>query len=134
MKVLKYIKFINESRYDRLRSIKKFTAEFNKNILKNELDDIIKDSHNDTKLINELVSHRYIMSLSFDYLKVGSDGVNFRNEKKEPENYFQLECYLHNEDIVWATFIYVNDEHMIDLSKSNIEILDSDYNTIIKLA
>lgn len=110
-----------------------FTKNFNQRIKNEELEILKLDTQNDLKSINELIGYRYMSSLASDYLGLMPSETEFRNKSKDPENHFQLETYLSNGTILWATFIYIDNNHQVILERCNIEILDSDYNTIEKL-
>ena len=102
------------------------------NEIKEELKSIKIDSQNDSYLINELVAMRF---MSFVAIKIGEQPTEseFRNKSKNPLNHFQMEMQCLSGKILWATFVYVENNHIVNPYKTNIELLDNNYNTIKKL-
>jgi hypothetical protein len=120
----------NLNEFAKAKSLSSFTTAFNKKIKKEELKDLISDTHGDLALINASIATRYLYALAYDYLGLGSPDVEFENRSKKPENHFQLTSRLDDNNILWATFIYVDNKHQVILDRCNIEILDDDYETI----
>jgi hypothetical protein len=109
-----------------------FTTTFNKKMKSSgELRSLKSEYGPDRTLgdINSSIAMRY-MSYLASKLKDAPMGSDWKNQSKNPQNHFQIETYLESGNILWATFVYIDDEHQVIKSKSNIELLDSDYNTI----
>lgn len=131
------VRFVSESLSEsdnkvrsRHKSLLNFTNTFNKKIKREELKDLISDTHGDLALINASIATRYLYALADDYLGIGSYDVEFENRSKKPENHFQLTSRLNDNNILWATFIYVDNKHQVILDRCNIEILNDDYETV----
>lgn len=122
------LKHLNES--NSKKSLELFTKNFNKKIRKEELDSLKSDTHNDLRMINESIAFRYLSSLAYDFLGAIPSEVELRNTSKKPENHFQLEAHLSNGNILYALFLYVDNNHEVILNRSNIELLNNDYETI----
>lgn len=88
-----------------------------------------KEYNNDIKKINFLVAQELLFKISQD-LFGGVNQVSFNNESKEPTNHFQLTMDLGDYMLCTSPFIYVDNNHKIIAKKTNIEILNNDYETI----
>lgn len=105
---------------------------FNRKIKKERLKDWKSDYDNDPKEINEMVARWFMYMIAKDLFK-GVEEIDFENESKKPEDYFQMRMYIGPFVIDTSPFIYVDNKHRVVLAKTEIEILDDNYDTIAKI-
>ena len=100
-----------------------FINSFNREIKSNGvLKDLVEDYNGDLMLINTSIAKRFLTSLAVK-LGISPDDVDHKNESKNSANHFQLTLYA--ELILWATFVYVDDNHRVVADRTNVEIADS---------
>ena len=108
-------------------------AEFNK---KNQ--DRVKEIKEDNKYDGSEKDLSYVNSnVAISYLQYLADSIgakyyqwDWENYSLMPTNYFQIMMQLEGGNILRAVFVYVDDNHRVVKSKSNVKLLDEDYNTI----
>lgn len=111
------------------------TAAFNRK-MKRELPSIkrqvIYDGYSGEEIdkkVNENIAYKYMQYVATKLgMKFGE--IEFENKSKEPTNHFQLVCSVwddKNDYILWATFVYVNDNHQVDESQTNMQLLNLNY-------
>ena len=119
---------LNKIKGYKLFSIK----EFNKKMAEEWIPMWKTEYENDVAKINELVARNFLYELAQE-LVGGVQEIDFRNEGKNPVNHFQMEMYLGNIILQTAPFIYVDNNHKVVSKRTQIEILNNDYDTIKKL-
>jgi hypothetical protein len=80
--------------------------------------------------INERVAYSYIHALCTKYGLIINE-IDFVNESKKPENHFQLLMYTNDgvsNYVIWASFVYVDENHKVVESRSKVELLLDDEN------
>jgi hypothetical protein len=87
---------------------------------------------NDVAKINEMVARHFLYELAQE-LVGGVEEIDFRNKGKNPVNHFQMEMYLGNIILQTVPFIYVDNNHKVISKRTQIEILNNDYDTIKKI-
>jgi hypothetical protein len=87
---------------------------------------------NDLAKINQMVANHLLYQIAED-LVGGVNEVNFKNESKNPTNHFQMEMYLGNIILFTSPFIYVDNNHKVISNRTNIEVLDENYDTLKQL-
>ena len=108
-------------------------TEFNKNVqvrVKEIKEDYKYDgSQKDLSYVNSSVAVAYLQYLAES---IGEKYYqwDWLNESKEPTNLFQIDMMIEGGKILSGVFIYVDDNHKVVQSKSNVEILDDNYNLI----
>lgn len=108
-------------------------TEFNKKI-QDRVKEIKEDykydgSEKDLSYVNSSVAVAYLQYLA-DSIGAKYYQWDFHNESKMPTNHFQIDMELEGGNILSALFVYVDDNHRVVKSKSNVKLLDEDYNTI----
>jgi hypothetical protein len=84
---------------------------------------------NDIAHINELVARHLLYQISED-LFGGVEEIEFANKSKNPTNHFQMNMYL-GDVILWTSpFIYVDNNHKAIAKRSEIKVLNNDYDDI----
>jgi len=84
---------------------------------------------NDIAHINELVARHLLYQISED-LFGGVEEIEFANKSKNPTNHFQMNMYL-GDIILWTSpFIYVDNNHKAIARRSEIKVLNNDYDDI----
>lgn len=111
--------------------IKLFTKNFNRAI-KDEYR-IISMEYANVSDINEYISRKFIGEYIVLSLNTEAYDIILKNSVKKPKNNFQYEVYLNDGNILWISFIYVDDNGVVDIDRSNIELLNSDYDLIEKI-
>ena len=116
----------------------KSVADFNKRIVHTKDLRMFKiDYDNNISDINERIAHRYLQELALKY-GFGVNEIDFKNYSKKPQNHFQLHMYTYDpkkdRDVILATnpFIYVDDKHKVVSDRTKVELLNEDYETIVK--
>lgn len=107
--------------------------EFNKNF-ETRLNELKKDyqydgSENDLSKINSNVAVAFLQHLA-DSIGEKYYQWDWANESKNPTNYFQIDMYLESGNTLRGLFVYVDDNHKVIKSKSNVKLFDNDYNEI----
>jgi hypothetical protein len=92
-----------------------------------------KDEYgNDTALINEMVARNLLYKIAQD-LFGGVEEIDFVNKAKNPTNHFQMVMYLGNMILWTSPFIYVDNNHKVIANKTEIKVLDEDYEDLAVL-
>lgn len=103
-------------------------ASFNRKMQK-ELKFLITEYEGNIADINYRIATEYLHSIVVKMGAVPME-VEFANQSKNPINHFQLRVYL-DKYIIWTNpFVYVDDKHKVVAERTNIEILNYDYDTI----
>jgi len=111
-------------------------VEFNK-MIESEYLKTYKEDYDSIEKINSIVAMQYLQQIAIkNGFSVGE--VEFVNESKNPKNHFQMTMYTYNvkknQDVIiyTAPFVYVDDKHKVVQSKTKVELLNSDWETIKK--
>jgi len=111
-------------------------VEFNK-MIESEYLKTYQEDYDSIEKINSIVAMQYLQQIAIkNGFSVGE--VEFVNESKNPKNHFQMLMNTYdvekNKDIIiyTAPFVYVNDSHKVVQSKTKVELLNSDWETIKK--
>jgi len=108
-------------------------TEFNNN-LKSQDNSWIFEEYVSEESRNLHIAFLYLQQIAQD-LGYPPQEIEFLNSSKKPKNHFQLKMYLDN-TLIWATFVYVETGKKypyVLANRSNIELLDEDYNLIKKI-
>ena len=119
---------LNKIKGYKLFSIK----EFNKKMAEEWIPMWKTEYENDVAKINELVARHFLYDLARG-LVVGVNEIDFVNKGKNPVNHFQMQMYLDDIILHTAPFIYVDNNHKVVSKRTQIEILNNNYDTIKKL-
>lgn len=111
--------------------LKIFTSDFNIKI-KGEID-MLSVEYDNTNDINEFISRKFISDMAIAFFGLDVYETNLRNKVNKPINNFQLESYLSDGTIIYASFIHVNNNHEIELDKCDINLMTNDYDIIKKI-
>ena len=131
-KIWKDLKENDQDFQNKLKTYKIPYKTFNSRIKNNFIQTWKEDYGNDIKKINEMVARHLLYEIAQDLF----DGVNeieFMNESKSPINHFQMQMHLGEVILFTAPFIFVDNNHNVVPKNTNIELLDSDYETIMIL-
>jgi hypothetical protein len=111
-------------------------VEFNK-MIESEYLKTYKEDYDSIEKINSIVAMQYLQQIAIkNGFSVGE--VEFVNESKNPKNHFQMTMHTYdvekNQDVIidTAPFVYVDDKHKVVQSKTKVELLNSDWETIKK--
>jgi hypothetical protein len=111
-------------------------VEFNK-MIESEYLKTYKEDYDSIEKINSIVATQYLQQIAIkNGFPVGE--VEFVNESKNPKNHFQMTMHTYdvekNQDVIiyTAPFVYVDDKHKVVQSKTKVELLNSDWETIKK--
>ena len=111
-------------------------VKFNK-MIESEYLKTYKEDYDSIEKINSIVAMQYLQQIAIkNGFPVGM--VEFVNESKNPKNHFQMTMYTYdvekNQDVIiyTAPFVYVDDKHKVVQSKTKVELLNSDWETIKK--
>ena len=109
--------------------VREFNKEFDyRNLLsKDEIE------YEDIGGINLVVARRFL-NWVMEQLGYMPNDTEWINRNKEPENLFQLEGYT-EEGYIFSTspFIYVDNNHKVVKKRTEIELLDDDFNFVKKI-
>jgi hypothetical protein len=112
-----------------VKSNKISIVAFNKMIEKEWLPMWKEEYDNDLGRINELVARHYLYAISQKHFEAFEE-IEFSNKSKSPTNHFQMIMYI-GQNILWTSpFIYVDNKHKIISSKTKVQLLNADYETI----
>ena len=94
-----------------------------------------KEDYNTIESINAAIAFNYMQQIAIKNGFPVSE-IEFVNQSINPQNHFQMTMNTYNpetnEDVIiyTAPFIYVNDNHKVVDKRTNIEFLNSDWETI----
>lgn len=122
-----------EQTLNKIKGYKLFSIkDFNKKMAEESIPMWKTEYENDVAKINEMVARHFLYELAQE-LVGGVEEIDFRNKGKNPVNHFQMEMYLGNIILQTVPFIYVDNNHKVISKRTQIEILNNDYDTIKKL-
>jgi hypothetical protein len=135
---------INEERklYEIGGKLGKISASAFNNKMKKELrfikQDAIQSGYKGEEVdaeVNSTIAFSYYQyiakKLGFEFSEIEHD-----NKSKKPKNHFQLTMQVYDKKnnkgyVLWSAFVYVDDNHMVDEDRSNVQLLDADtYETV----
>lgn len=110
-------------------NIEKFTENFNKKTSKIIRQGLFKEEIGDKFLENREIAYSYLRDLA---KSLGDDLIQYdhRNHEKHSFKYFQMHGYLESGNILHTVFIVIGDNNKVDLGKSNIKLLNKDFDEI----
>ena len=118
-------KNLKEDISSKIKTYKIPYKEFNIEI-KDRIKEWKNEYGNNTALINEMVARNLLYKIAQD-LFGGVEEIDFANKAKNPTNHFQMVMYLGNMILWTSPFIYVDNNHKVIASKTEIKVLDEDY-------
>jgi hypothetical protein len=103
--------------------IREYNAE-----IKKEIPSLKVDYHNDQRQLNLAIAQRF---LNYVAERIGEipEQHYWANESKGGDRLYQLELHLVSGNILYAAFVVVDNEKII-ASRTNVELVNSNYDTI----
>ena len=129
---LKEDQMVSQQTLNKIKSYKISYGKFNQKMKTDWIPMWKEEYGNDTARINELVARQLLYQISED-LFGGVEEIEFANKSKKPTNHFQMNMYL-GDVILWTSpFIYVDNNHKAIARRSEIKVLNNDYDDIAVL-
>ena len=106
----------------------RWVKEFNLKMSQGGLKELMYDYTENIQL-NGAIAGRFLSYIA-EKLGCQPNDIEHKNRSKESDTHFQMVMYLDNGNELWATFIVVNDKHQIIANATDIQLLDSELNTL----
>jgi len=124
-----------DNKNDIIKKIKSYKIpfrQFNQDPYTKERIEDWKNEYGDVSTINEMVARELLYRIGYDLFN-GVEEVDFRNYSKKPQNHFQMVMDFGDYIIYTGPFVYVDDNHKVVAKRTQIEILNSDWDLIATL-